>query len=99
MSRTRAPGSTSTSCGRSDERRLDGARPGAEAPVCTVPERGIVDFREDGAAALEWAARYLERVPELPVLAQVEPGELTAQLPGTAPEQPEPFADVLRDLD
>src|SRR3989440_10955662 len=56
-------------------------------------------FREDGAAALEWAARYLERVPELPVLAQVEPGELSAKLPESAPEQPEPFGDVLRDLD
>jgi aromatic-L-amino-acid decarboxylase len=57
------------------------------------------DFRGDGAAALEWAARYLERVGELPVLAQVRPGELSAQLPESAPEQPEPFADVLRDLD
>src|SRR5690242_7142929 len=57
------------------------------------------DFREDGAAALEWTARYLERVGELPVLAQVKPGELSAQLPAAAPEQPEPFADVLRDLD
>ena len=59
----------------------------------------MTDFREDGAAALEWAARYLERVPELPVLAQVAPGELSAQLPASAPEQPETFADVLRDMD
>jgi aromatic-L-amino-acid decarboxylase len=58
-----------------------------------------LDFREDGAAALEWAARYLERVQELPVLAQVKPGELSAQLPESAPEQAEPFSDVLRDLD
>ena len=58
-----------------------------------------VDFREDGRAALEWAAQYLERVGDLPVLAQVKPGELAAQLPASAPEQPEPFADVLRDLD
>jgi aromatic-L-amino-acid decarboxylase len=58
-----------------------------------------MDFREDGAAALEWAARYLERLPELPVLAQVKPGELSAQLPEFAPEQPEPFSAVLRDLD
>lgn len=57
------------------------------------------DFREDGAAALEWAAQYLERVGELPVLAQVKPGELSAQLPAAAPEQPEQFVDVLRDLD
>ena len=59
----------------------------------------MTDFREDGAAALEWTARYLERVGELPVLAQVKPGELSAQLPTAAPEQPELFADVLRDLD
>src|SRR5205085_10344328 len=56
-------------------------------------------FREDGAAALEWAARYLERVDELPVLAQVAPGEIRARLPASPPEQAEPFADVLRDLD
>ena len=49
----------------------------------------MTDFRDDGAAALEWAARYLERVDELPVLAQVKPGELTAKLPGSAPEQAE----------
>jgi aromatic-L-amino-acid/L-tryptophan decarboxylase len=58
-----------------------------------------VSFREDGRAALDWAARYLERVDELPVLAQVAPGELSARLPAAPPETAEPFADVLRDLD
>jgi DNA polymerase (family X) len=33
------------------------------------------------------------------VLAQVRPGELTAKLPESAPEQPETFADVLHDMD
>ena len=56
-------------------------------------------FREDGAAALEWAARYLERVGDFPVLAQVDPGEIRARLPAAPPEQGEPFGDVLRDLD
>src|SRR4051812_34475578 len=59
----------------------------------------MTDFRADGAAALEWAAQYLERVDDLPVLAQVKPGELAAKLPVAAPEEPETFADVLRDLD
>jgi aromatic-L-amino-acid/L-tryptophan decarboxylase len=58
-----------------------------------------VAFREDGLAALDWAARYLERVGEYPVLAQVAPGEIRARLPVDPPERPEPFADVLRDLD
>jgi aromatic-L-amino-acid decarboxylase len=58
-----------------------------------------VSFRDDGAAALEWAARYLERVGDYPVLAQVRPGDIRARLPASPPEQGEPFADVLRDLD
>jgi len=57
------------------------------------------DFRADGAAALEWVARYLEGVGEHPVLAQVEPGEIRAALPSSPPDQGEPFAAVLGDLD
>jgi len=56
-------------------------------------------FREDGRAAVDWAADYLERIDELPVLAQVEPGDLSARLPLAPPEEGEPFANVLRDLD
>src|SRR4051794_1476714 len=56
-------------------------------------------FLEDGRAALEWVADYLERVRDLPVLAQVEPGEVRSRLPAAPPEEPEPFSAVLRDLD
>ena len=56
-------------------------------------------FREDGVAAVDWVASYLERVESLPVLAQVAPGDIRAALPASAPEEGEPFADVLRDLD
>ncbi len=59
----------------------------------------LTDFRADGRAAIDWAASYLERVGELPVLAQVAPGEIRARLPARAPDDPEPFAEVLRDLD
>jgi aromatic-L-amino-acid/L-tryptophan decarboxylase len=59
----------------------------------------VTDLRRDGAAVLDWAAAYLERVGELPVLAQVAPGEIRARLPATAPDQPEPFSAVLEDLD
>jgi aromatic-L-amino-acid decarboxylase len=58
-----------------------------------------VTFRDDGAATLEWVAAYLDRLREFPVLAQVEPGEIRSRLPAEAPEAPEPFAAVLRDLD
>jgi aromatic-L-amino-acid decarboxylase len=56
-------------------------------------------FLADGRAALEWAADYLDRVADLPVLAQVAPGEIRSRLPASPPEQGEPFAAVLRDLD
>ena len=62
------------------------------------PYRGTV-LRRDGPRALEWAAEYLERVGDLPVLAQVRPGEIRARLPASAPEEGEPFSAVLRDLD
>jgi aromatic-L-amino-acid decarboxylase len=58
-----------------------------------------VSFREDGVAAVDWVASYLERLRDYPVLAQVEPGELRSRLPPAAPETAEPFANVLRDLD
>jgi aromatic-L-amino-acid decarboxylase len=57
------------------------------------------DFRADLAAASDWAAGYLDRVGELPVAARSEPGEIRGSLPASAPEQGEPFAALLRDLD
>ena len=56
-------------------------------------------FRDDGALAVDWVASYLERVHELPVLSQVEPGEIRAALPASPPDEPEPFSAVLDDLD
>jgi aromatic-L-amino-acid decarboxylase len=58
-----------------------------------------VSFREDAQAAVEWAARYLEQVGEYPVLAQVEPGWLRERLPAEPPDEPEPFAALLEDMD
>ena len=58
-----------------------------------------MSLRDDGAATLDWLASYLERVRELPVLSQVEPGAIRAALPERAPDTGEPFAAVLRDLD
>ena len=58
-----------------------------------------MSFREDGAAALDWAADYLERLREFPVLARVEPGEIRSRLPAEPPDAPEPFAEILADFD
>jgi aromatic-L-amino-acid decarboxylase len=70
-----------------------------EADRADPEEAAEVDLRRDGAAALEWAASYLERVGELPVLPDVRPGDVRARLPESPPEQGEPFSALLRDLD
>jgi aromatic-L-amino-acid decarboxylase len=56
-------------------------------------------FREDGAAAVDWVAAYLERVRDLPVLSRVETAAVRAALPASPPDEPEPFSSVLNDLD
>ena len=57
------------------------------------------ELRRDGQAALDWIAEYLERAPELPVLAQVKPGEILARLPQHAPQTAQSFNDILQDLE
>lgn len=57
------------------------------------------EFRQNGYRMVDWVADYLEHVGEMPVLSSVGPGEIAAKLPEVAPEEPEPFDDLLRDLD
>lgn len=57
------------------------------------------EFRRFGHQVVDWVADYRARVATLPVMASVEPGSLRASLPQAPPEQPEPFEQVLRDLD
>ena len=57
------------------------------------------EFRRHGHDVVEWVAAYMERVRELPIVSTVNPGEIRARLPDAAPEEPEPFAALLRDLD
>jgi aromatic-L-amino-acid decarboxylase len=57
------------------------------------------EFREQGHRVVDWIADYWATVGDLPVLAQVQPGEVASALPGTVPEQGEPLEAVLADLD
>ncbi|MHC4341892.1 MAG: pyridoxal-dependent decarboxylase, partial [Planctomycetota bacterium] len=57
------------------------------------------EFRRRGHEVIDWVARYMERVEELPVASQVEPGAIRARLPKAPPEKGEPFETILRDLD
>jgi aromatic-L-amino-acid decarboxylase len=56
-------------------------------------------LRAWGGAAIERLARYFETIESRPVLARTKPGELVAQFPPEAPEEPEPWEAIERDLD
>lgn len=57
------------------------------------------EFRRYGHEIVDWIADYFERIEELPVLAQIEPGDLKAQLPASPPEKGEPMEPILADVD
>ncbi len=59
----------------------------------------IDEFRRRGHETVDWMADYMERVEDLPVLSQVSPGDITRRLPASAPEEGEPYDDIMRDLD
>ena len=57
------------------------------------------DFRRHGHALVDWIADYFEHVERYPVLARVTPGDITAALPRTAPEDGEPFESIMADFE
>jgi aromatic-L-amino-acid decarboxylase len=56
-------------------------------------------FRRHGHALVDWIAEYLEHSDKYPVLARVKPGDITAALPDSAPEEPESFDQVMADFE
>ena len=67
-------------------------------------QRGLGDmdadaFRRHGHRVIDWIADYLDTVGERPVLAQVQPGDIEAQLPDSPPEHPEAMDTILDDVD
>ncbi|MFV9672423.1 MAG: pyridoxal-dependent decarboxylase [Acidimicrobiia bacterium] len=57
------------------------------------------DFRRYGYEVIDWVADYLDSVEDRPITPAIEPGEIRSMLPDAAPEKPEAFDAILRDLD
>ncbi len=56
-------------------------------------------FRDAGHRLVDWIAEYVESVEQRPVTPDVQPGDIIGELPEHPPAAPEPFADVLADVD
>ncbi len=57
------------------------------------------EFRRYGREVVDWIADYYQRLESLPVMSQVQPGQIRASLPSEPPLQGEAFATILRDVD
>ena len=57
------------------------------------------EFRKTGHQLIDWIADYFDNIESLPVLAQIEPGSLKAQLPHTPPAQGESMDQITSDID
>ncbi len=57
------------------------------------------EFRQHGRTVIDWIAEYMQRVESLPVLSQVQPGQIRATLPTEPPLHGEAFEAILEDVD
>ncbi len=57
------------------------------------------EFRDAGHALIDWIADYREHIPDLPVRAQVQPGQIRSSLPEQPPQTADSFASLLADLE
>src|SRR5437773_11590728 len=57
------------------------------------------DFRRLGHEIIDWIANYFEHIEDLPVLAQIEPGDLKSRLPESPPAKGESMDAILADID
>jgi aromatic-L-amino-acid/L-tryptophan decarboxylase len=75
---------------------------GQSTEVIMPPDKGYhmtpEQFRQHGRAVVDWIADYYERIETLPVLSQVEPGQVRQALPAEAPAKGESFDAILQDI-
>lgn len=57
------------------------------------------EFRRRGREVVDWIADYYDRIETLPVLSQVEPGQIRASLPAEPPLHGEKFDAILQDVE
>ncbi len=57
------------------------------------------EFRRQGHAVIDWIADYYSRIESFPVLSRVQPGEIRAKLPQSAPQHGEAFDQILADIE
>lgn len=64
-----------------------------------APHLTPAEFRRRGHAMIDLIASYMERAGDFPVLSRAQPGAIEGALPARAPEQGEPWDEILADVE
>jgi aromatic-L-amino-acid/L-tryptophan decarboxylase len=59
----------------------------------------LPEFRQQAHKMVDWMADYLENIEQLPVMPQVQPGQIRSQIPALAPQAPEAFEQIFADFE
>lgn len=62
-------------------------------------EMDAAEFRRRGREMVDYIADYIENIEQRQVYPDVEPGYLRDLIPQQAPEEPEAYEDVTRDIE
>ncbi|HKY30288.1 MAG TPA: pyridoxal-dependent decarboxylase [Pyrinomonadaceae bacterium] len=73
--------------------------PESGARAAQLGDMSAEEFRRYGHELIDWISDYFERIETLPVLSQIEPGDLKAQLPSSPPALGEPMEQIIADVD
>ena len=57
------------------------------------------EFKTRGIEMVDYIVHYLDTITRRPVTPSVEPGYLEALLPAAAPEDPESWPDIMKDVE
>ena len=82
-----------------DANGLPRAKPDAHRAGNDVGDMDPAAFRRHGQQVLEWVSEYLENSQRYPVLPRLQPGDIRQALPSSAPEEGEPFEQILADFE
>jgi aromatic-L-amino-acid decarboxylase len=72
--------------------------PGPGVPSVDLGDMPPEELRRLASQVVDWIVDYLANVDDLPVLADVSPGEIRDALPASAPDRGESMDDVLADF-
>ena len=56
------------------------------------------EFRKAGYQIIDWIVDYRSQIADYPVMSTVDPGSIRSKLPGSPPDIPESFSDIVQDL-